>query len=48
MKYLHHIMTPRTSAMLTSSDSEELLTFNLCFLDTFTIAPLPIDIIAPV
>ena len=48
MKYLHHTITPRTSAILTNSDSVELPTFNLCLRDTLTIAPLPIDNIAPV
>ena len=48
MKYLHHIIIPRTSAILTSSASVELPVFSLCFLAMFTSAPLPIDIIAPV
>ena len=48
MKYLHHIIAPRTSAILTSSDSVELPTFSLCLREIFTIAPLPMDIIAPV
>ena len=42
-----HIM-PRTSAILTSSDYVELPTFNLCFLDMFTMVPLPMDMMAPV
>ena len=48
MKYLHHNITPRTSAILTSSDSVELATFILCFLEILTMDPFPIDIIAPV
>ena len=48
MKYLHHIIIPRASAILTSSASVELLVFSLCFLAVFTSAPLTIDIIAPV
>ena len=34
--------------MLTSYDLVELPTFILCFLEILTIAPFPIDIIAPV
>jgi hypothetical protein len=34
--------------MLTSSDSIELLAFNLCFLEMSTIAPLPMDMMVPV
>ena len=34
--------------MLTSSNSVELATFILCFLKIFTMAPFPIDIMAPV
>ena len=48
IKYLHHMIIPNTSAMLTNSALVELPTFSLCFLDTLTIAPFPIDIIAPV
>ena len=48
MKYLHHIIIPRTSAMLTSSDSVDLATFILCYHKIFTIYPFPIDIMAPV
>merc|ERR1712194_764572 len=48
MKYLQHKIIPRTSAILTSSDSVELATFILCFLAMFTMASFPIDIIAPV
>ena len=48
MKYLHHIIIPRTSAMLTSSDSVEIATLILCFIEIFTIAPFTIAIMAPV
>ena len=48
MKYFYHIIIPRTSAMLTISDSVELATFISCFIEIFTIAPFPIDIMAPV
>ena len=48
MKYLHHIITPKTSAILTNSDSVELPMFNLCLRDTLTIALLLMDIMAPV
>ena len=48
IKYLHHMIMPNTSAMLTSSDSVELHTFILCFLMMLTMAPFPIYIIAPV
>ena len=48
MKYLHQIIIPRMSAILTSFDSVELPIFSLFFLAMFTSAPLPIDIIAPV
>ena len=48
MKYLHHIIIPRTSDMLTSSDYVEVATCIFCFLEIFTIAPFPIDIMAPV
>ena len=47
MKYFHHIITPRTSVILTNSYSVELPTLSLCLLDTFTIAPLPMDTMAP-
>ena len=47
MKYLHHTIIPRTSEMLTSSDYVELPTFNLCFLEMFTIVPLHMDMVAP-
>ena len=45
MKYLHHIIISRTSAILTSSALVELPVFSLCFLETFTMAHFPIDII---
>ena len=48
MKYLHHIIIPRTSSILTSSASVELPVFSLCFLTMFMSAPLPIDIVPPV
>ena len=48
MKYLHHIIMPITSAILTISDSVELPTFNFYFLEIFTISFLPMDTIAPV
>ena len=47
-KYLHHVIIPRTSAIITSSTSVELPVFILCFLTMFTSAPFPIDIITPV
>ena len=43
MKYLLHIMIPRTSAMLTSSDSVELPTLSLCFLGILMSAPGPLS-----
>merc|ERR1712194_687509 len=46
MKYWYHKIIPRTSVILTSSDSVELATFILCFLAMLTMAPIPIDIIA--
>ena len=43
MKYLLHIMIPRTSAMLTSSDSVEIPTLSLYFLDILMSAPGPLS-----
>ena len=48
MKYLHHIIMPRTSAMLASSAYVKIPTFNLCFVEILTITPFHIDIMAPV